>query len=55
MRLTTRIKKSEQMIRLVRPRELSVIDLIYPIFVREDERRFEIPSMKETEYLSLND
>ena len=43
------------MIRLVRPQELSVSDLIYPIFVREDGRKFEIPSMKGQEYLSLND
>jgi porphobilinogen synthase len=43
------------MIRLVRPFELSASDLIYPIFIREDGRRFEIPSMKGQEYLSLND
>jgi porphobilinogen synthase len=43
------------MIRLVRPFELSVSDLIYPIFVREDGKRFEISSMKGQEYLSLND
>ena len=55
MRLTTRLKKSKQMIRLVRPLELSASNLIYPIFVREDGRRFEIPSMKGQEYLSLND
>jgi porphobilinogen synthase len=52
---TTRLKKSKQMIRLVRPFEVSASDLIYPIFVREDGRRFEIPSMKGQEYLSLND
>jgi porphobilinogen synthase len=55
MRLTTRIKKSKQMIRLVRPVELSTSDLIYPIFVREDGRKFEIPSMKGQNYLSLED
>ena len=55
MRSTTRLKKSKQMIRLVRPLELSASDLIYPIFIREDGRRFEIPSMKGQEYLSLND
>ena len=55
MRLTTRIKKSKQMIRLVRPLELSVSDLIYPIFVREDGKKFEISSMKGQEYLSLDD
>jgi len=55
MHLTTRIKKSKQMIRLVRPLELSVSDLIYPIFVREDGKKFEIPSMKGQEYLSLHD
>jgi len=43
------------MIRLVRPFEISTSDLIYPIFVREDGRKFEIPSMKGQEYLSLND
>ncbi len=53
MRLTTRIKKSNQMIRLVRPRELTVNDLIYPIFVREDKKKFEIPSMKGQRYYSL--
>lgn len=55
MGLTTRLKKSKQMIRLVRPFELSASDLIYPMFVREDGRRFEISSMKGQEYLSLND
>jgi len=53
MHLTTRIKKSKQMIRLVRPRELRVNDLIYPIFVREDKKKFEIPSMKGQRYCSL--
>jgi delta-aminolevulinic acid dehydratase/porphobilinogen synthase len=55
MRLTTRMKKSKQMIRLVRSVELSTSDLIYPIFVREDGRKFEIPSMKGQNYLSLKD
>lgn len=55
MHLTTRIKKSKQMIRLVRPQELSVSDLIYPIFVREDGKKFEIPFMKGQEYLSMDD
>lgn len=55
MRVTSRIKKSKQMIRLVRPLDLSVNDLIYPFFVREDGKRFEIPSMKGQEYLSLGD
>jgi len=55
MHLTTRLKKSKQMIRLVRPRELATGDLIYPIFVREDGKRFEIPSMKGQTYLSLAD
>lgn len=53
MRLTTRIKKSKQMIRMVRPFELTLADLIYPIFVREDGRSFEIPSMKGQRYYSL--
>jgi porphobilinogen synthase len=55
MRLTTRIKKSSSMIRLVRPLELSTSDLIYPIFVREDGKSYAIPSMKGQKYLSLND
>jgi porphobilinogen synthase len=55
MHLTTRIKKSKQMIRLVRPQELTASDLIYPLFIREDGRKFEIPSMKGQYYLSLAD
>jgi porphobilinogen synthase len=55
MQSPNRIKKSKQMLRLVRPIELSTSDLIYPIFVREDGRKFEIPSMKGQEYLSIND
>jgi porphobilinogen synthase len=55
MRLTTRLKKSQQIIRMVRPFELTPTDLIYPIFVREDGRRYEIPSMKGQEYLSLRE
>lgn len=55
MTLTTRLKKSKAMIRLVRPLELTASDLIYPIFVREDGNRFEIPSMKGQRYLSLED
>lgn len=53
MSLTTRLKKSESMIRLVRPFELSPRDLIYPLFVREDGRIFDIPSMQGQKYLSL--
>src|SRR5271157_1796013 len=53
MHLTTRIKKSRQMIRLVRPLELTSSDLIYPIFVRQDGKSFEISSMKGQNYLSL--
>jgi len=41
------------MVRLVRPHELVPGDLIYPIFVREDGRRFGIPSMRGQSYLSL--
>lgn len=52
--MTTRIKKTRQMLRLVRPFELTVSDLIYPIFVREDGRKFEIPSMKGQKYVSLD-
>jgi len=55
MRLTTRIKKSKPMIRLVRPIELTSSDLIYPIFIREDGRKLPIPSMKGQNYLSLTD
>jgi porphobilinogen synthase len=50
-----RIKKSKQMLRIVRPTELSTSDLIYPIFVREDGRKFEISSIKGQEYLSVDD
>jgi porphobilinogen synthase len=53
--LTTRIKKSKSILRLIRPVELGTDDLIYPIFVREDGKRFEIPSMKGQHYLSLED
>ena len=53
MNLTTRIKTSESMIRLVRPIELSTSDLIYPIFVREDGKTFGISSIKGQNYLSL--
>ena len=42
------------MIRMVRPKELTASDLIYPFFVREDGKRFEIPSMKGQEYFSLD-
>ena len=52
---TSRIKKSKQMLRIVRPIEMSASDLIYPIFVREDGQKFEIPSMKKQEYLGLED
>ena len=41
------------MIRLVSPNELCTSDLVYPIFVREDGKSFEIPSLKEQEYLNL--
>jgi porphobilinogen synthase len=40
---------------MVRPVELAPTDLIYPVFVREDGKRFEIPSMKGQNYLSLED
>lgn len=55
MRLTTCLKKSRAMIRLVRPFELTPNDLIYPIFVRGDGKKYEIPSMKGQNYLSLDD
>jgi porphobilinogen synthase len=54
MNLTTRIKKSKAMIRLVRPLELNPSNLIYPIFIREDEKTYEIPSMRGQSYLSLD-
>jgi porphobilinogen synthase len=43
------------MIRLVRPFELTPSKLIYPIFVREDGKKYGIPSMKGQNYLSLED
>lgn len=43
------------MVRMVRPTELTPSDLIYPIFVREDGKKFEIPSLKGQNYLSLED
>lgn len=43
------------MIRMVRPQELTGSDLIYPIFIREDGKKLEIPSIKGQRYLSLND
>ena len=52
---TSRLKQSRQMIRLVRSIELSTSDLVYPIFVREDESKFEIPSLKGQYYLGLED
>lgn len=55
MDITTRMKRSKQMIRLVRPFELTSSDLIYPVFVREDGKKFEIPSMKGQRYYSLKD
>ena len=55
MPLTTRLKKSKAMIRLVRPIELTASDLIYPIFVREDGKKYEIPSMKGQRYVSLDE
>lgn len=55
MRLTTRLKKSEQMIRMVRPNEIVAHNMIYPIFVREDGRKLEIPSLKKQRYYSLGD
>jgi len=55
MPLTTRLKKSKQMIRMVRPMELTPKDIVHAIFVREDGKTFEIPSMKGQQYLSLDD
>jgi porphobilinogen synthase len=40
---------------MVRSVELAPTDLIYPVFVREDGKIFEIPSMKGQNYLSLED
>lgn len=54
MHLTTRLKRSKSMIRLVRPKELNASDFVYPIFVREDGETFAIPSMKGQNYLSLD-
>ena len=55
MTATTRIKRSKQMIRMVRPCELTSSDLIYPIFIREDKKKCEIQSMKGQRYYSLDD
>ena len=55
MNLTTRMKRSKAMVKLVRPFELNATDLIYPIFVREDGKTFGIPSMEGQCYLSLDD
>jgi porphobilinogen synthase len=55
MRLTTRLKRSKQLIRLARPIELTVNNLIYPLFIREDGKSYEIPSMKGQYYLSLDE
>lgn len=55
MHLTTRLKKSTQMIRMVRPHELVAHNLIYPIFVREDEKKVEIPSLRKQRYYSLEE
>src|SRR4030042_1434326 len=55
MRLTTRLKKSEQIIRMIRPNEIVAHNLIYPIFVREDGRKCEIPSLKKQKYYGLGD
>jgi porphobilinogen synthase len=54
MRLTTRTKKSKQLIRLLRPFELTAKDLIYPIFIREDGKNLEISPIKGQFYLSLD-
>lgn len=53
MKYTTRLKKSKQIIRMVRPFDLSPSDLIYPIFVREDGKTVAIPSMEGQKYFSL--
>jgi len=55
VKITTRLKRSESLIRLVRPYKLTCDDLIYPIFVREDGKSYEIPSMKGQRYYSLED
>lgn len=54
MHITTRLKKSKQLIRMVRPHSLTASNLIYPFFVREDGKKFEIPSMSGQNYLSLD-
>lgn len=55
MRLTTRTKRSKQLIRLVRPNHMSANNLVYPLFIREDGKKIEIPSIKGQKYLSLED
>jgi len=52
--VTTRVKKSNALIRLVRPFRLSADDLVYPIFVREDGKSYEIPSKRGQRYYSLS-
>lgn len=53
MKYTTRLKKSKQIIRMVRPFDLSPSDFIYPIFVREDGKAKAISSMEGQKYFSL--
>jgi porphobilinogen synthase len=55
MNTRTRINRSKQMIRMVRPLGLTPSELIYPIFVREDGKNLEIPSLKGQHYLSIKD
>ncbi len=43
------------MLRLVRSMELSESDLIYPIFIREDGKKYAIESMKGQEYFGLEE
>jgi porphobilinogen synthase len=40
---------------MVRPNEIVAHNMIYPIFVREDGRKLEIPSLKKQRYYSLGD
>ena len=55
MHITTRLKNSRQIIGMIRPNELVTHNLIYPIFIREDGKVQEIPSLTGQRYYSLND
>ena len=51
---SNKIRKSSSLIKLARDTNLSVDDLILPIFIREDNQTIEIPAMHGQHYLSLD-